>query len=344
MTVLRPGARSWAASGTGEAVPDEAVPDEEDRRVSGPVTARDAPPVVEHHRCSDAPAVDVTPAREAEVGGVRVQRALPRRARRTVGAWCFVDHMGPVPGDGVKAGLALGPHPHIGLQTVTWLLEGEVLHTDGLGSEQPIRPGQLNLMTAGRGVAHAEESRAGGAVHGVQLWVAQPDETRDGPPHFEHHGELPQTSAGAATATVLLGELAGQRSPGRVDSPIVGADLALRPGVAELPVEPAHEHALVVLEGEVVVRGVAVGPGALAYLGRGGDAVRLEARDRARALLRGGAPFEDEPLMWWNFVARTRGEIDAARADWRDGGADRFGAVPTRLPRIPAPVPTWARS
>lgn len=311
--------------------------------MSGPVTARDAPPVVEHHTCSDAPAVDVTPAREAEVGGVPVRRALPRRKRRTVGAWCFVDHIGPVSGDGETA-LTVGPHPHIGLQTVTWLLEGEVLHTDSLGMEQPIRPGQLNLMTAGRGVAHAEESRAGGAVHGVQLWVAQPDETRDGPPGFEHHGELPQVSVGAATATVLLGELAGRSSPGRADSPIVGVDLLLRPGVAELPVKPVHEHALVVLEGEVGVRGVAVGPGALAYLGRGADAVSVQARDGARALLLGGAPFEDEPLMWWNFVARTRDEIDAARADWRDGAADRFGAVPTRLPRIPAPVPTWGRS
>lgn len=310
--------------------------------MSGPVTVRDAPPVAEHHTCTDSPAVEVMAARTAEVGGVPVRRALPRRARRTVGAWCFVDHMGPVAGD-AGAALAVGPHPHIGLQTVTWLLEGEVLHTDSLGSVQPIRPGQLNLMTAGHGVAHAEESREGGAVHGVQLWVALPDGTRDGRPAFEHHRELPQVALGAATATVLLGELAGHRSPGRTDSPLVGADLALRSGTAEVPVDRAFEHALVVLDGEIHVRGETVGAGALAYLGRGGDRVPLGAGDPARALLVGGAPFDDEPLMWWNFVARTRDEVDAARADWQDGSG-RFGDVATHLARIPAPQPSWSRA
>jgi quercetin 2,3-dioxygenase len=317
---------------------------EEDRSVSGPVTARDAPPVVEHHECVDAPAVEVTPARAAEVGGVPVRRTLPRRARRTVGSWCFVDHMGPVGGARDRnVALAVGPHPHIGLQTVTWLLEGEVLHTDSLGSVQPIRPGQLNLMTAGGGVTHAEESRPGGAVHGVQLWVALPDGTRDDPPAFEHHPELPKVAIGAATTTVLLGELAGQRSPGRTDSPIVGADLALRAGAADVPIDAAFEHALVVLDGEIRVRGEAVGAGALAYLGRGGDDVRVEAGGAARALLVGGAPLDDEPLMWWNFVARTRDEIDAARADWQEG-AGRFGKVDTHLARVAAPQPAWARA
>src|SRR5689334_7924679 len=151
--------------------------------------------------------VELGEGRRTEVGGIPVQRALPQRTRRTVGAWCFVDHFGPVAVTGSGGGgasMQVGPHPHVGLQTVTWVLDGEVLHHDSLGSEQLIKPGQLNLMTAGRGVAHAEETPAGAAghLHGLQLWVAQPDATRHGPPAFEHHPSLPEAESGAAVATV----------------------------------------------------------------------------------------------------------------------------------------------
>src|SRR5215210_1716331 len=150
--------------------------------MSGPVSVADAAPAPAVDR-PEACELEIIEGRDAQVGAFGVNRVLPRRRRRSVGAWCFVDHMGP--GDvTADRGLDIGPHPHIGLQTVTWLLRGEVLHRDSLGSEQVIRPGQLNLMTAGHGVSHSEETAGtyAGALHGVQLWVAQPSATRDGPP------------------------------------------------------------------------------------------------------------------------------------------------------------------
>ncbi len=289
------------------------------------------------------PEVELTPSRDAEVGGVPVRRALPRRARRTVGAWCFADHFGPVAVDPGAPGMEIGPHPHTGLHTVTWLVSGELLHRDSLGSEQPIRPGQLNLMTAGHGVAHAEETpvaaaAAGLGQHGIQLWVAQPSSTRHGPAAFEHHAELPTVGLAGGRATVLVGELAGTGavSPARRDTPLVGAELVLAAGGA-VPLDPGFEHALVVLEGALAVEGAAVAPGTLAYLGQGRDGVVLDPTgDGARALLLGGAPFGEDIVMGWNFVARSRDEIDRAAADW-NAGSDRFGVVASGLPRIPAP-------
>jgi redox-sensitive bicupin YhaK (pirin superfamily) len=304
--------------------------------VSGPVAPEDTPAL--DASPAAAPALEVSESRIRDVGGVTVRRALPRRERRTVGAWCFLDHFGPVP-----AGMQVGPHPHIGLQTVTWLLEGEVLHRDSLGSEQLIRPGQLNLMTAGAGIAHAEETPATyrGAMHGVQLWVALPEATRHGEAAFEHHAELPRTAVGTTVATVVLGAFAGERSPARTDSPLVGVELALSAGEVALPLEPTFEHALVVLEGAASLDGVAVRPGALATMGVGREQLRVGTADRARALLIGGAPFEETLLMWWNFVARTHDEIDAATAGW-NSGSGRIGEVPSSsLARIPAPVPPW---
>ena len=203
-----------------------------------------------------------------------VRRVLPQRPRRTVGSWCFLDHAGPVRVEpGVSFGI--GPHPHMGLQTVTWLLAGELLHLDSLGSEQLIRPGQLNLMTAGHGVSHAEEDPARAEeVHAVQLWVAQPAGTRDGPAAFEHHAELPRLDLDHAEATVLVGDFAGTDSPARRDTEHMGVELTLRgPGTA-VPLRTDYEHALVVLEGRVIVDGVAVEPGVLAYLGLGPGRVR----------------------------------------------------------------------
>jgi redox-sensitive bicupin YhaK (pirin superfamily) len=283
--------------------------------------------------------VELTDARITEVGGLPVRRALPRRGRRTVGAWCFVDHFGPV--DAARSdAMQVGPHPHIGLQTVTWLLEGEVLHTDSLGTEQPIRPGQLNLMTAGHGIAHAESARRTTGTHGIQLWVAQPDATRHGDPAFEHHPELPKVVLDEAEVTVLVGELAGAASPARHDTPLVGADLRLPRGATTVPLEPAWEHALVVAGGDIAIDGRAVTSGVLAYLSPGRTELALRADGPARALLVGGEPFPGEVLMWWNFVARTRSEIDLARTEW-NAGSDRFGEVPTPLTRIPAPATPW---
>jgi len=298
--------------------------------------AADGPPV------PDGPGpLEVWASRETVVGDTRVRRALPHRSRRTVGAWCFADHMGPLAPDATPTGI--GPHPHTGLHTVTWLVEGEMLHRDSLGSEQILRPGQLNLMTAGQGVSHAEEPTArggGGGMHGIQLWVAQPEATRHGPPAFEHHPSLPGVELGSALATVLVGTLDGAASPARRDTDLVGLDVRLRRGAAELPVEPSFEHALVVLEGGVRVDGRPVVPGEGAYAGPGRHQLDLDSTEGARLLVLGGAPFESAVVMWWNFVGRTRQEVAEAGRQWNDG-ADRFGDTGSPMARIPSPRPPW---
>ena len=278
---------------------------------------------------------------------MRVRRSLPRPRRRTVGAWCFVDHFGPL-AVGPDGGLDIGPHPHTGLQTVTYLLDGEVLHRDSLGSEQVVRPGQLNLMSAGSGVAHAEEptgrlsggqrSPAGsGQLHGVQLWVAQPDTTRSGAAAFEHHEQLPQVELGDATATVLVGQLGDATSPARQDTPLLGAALDLRRGSALLPLDEAYEHLVVVLQGTLLLGDEPLHPGQSAHLAPGRAELALAAPDGARLLLLGGEPFPEPVVMWWNFVGRSTEELRAAREQWASGD-DRFGPVDTALDRIPAPA------
>jgi quercetin 2,3-dioxygenase len=304
--------------------------------VSGPV-APDDTAAPDATTAVTRPSLEVSDSRIADVGGTTVRRALPRRERRTVGAWCFLDHFGPQ-----DAGMGIGPHPHTGLMTVTWLVEGEVLHRDSLGSEQLIHPGQLNLMTAAHGVAHAEEtpSTYTGRTHGVQLWVALPDATRSGLPAFEHHADLPRVGIGPAVATVILGSVAGERSPARADTPLVGAELALGRGEVEAPLDPGFEHALVVLEGGLTLDGEEVVPGRLAYLRPGRERVRVAAAGPARALLVGGEPFAETLHMWWNFVARSREEVETATDEWNAGSA-RFGEVTSALARIPAPQPPW---
>jgi redox-sensitive bicupin YhaK (pirin superfamily) len=288
--------------------------------------------------------VEIIDGREAEVGGFAVRRVLPRRPRRTVGPWCFVDHLGPGAVSD-EHGMDVGPHPHIGLQTVTWLVEGAVLHRDSLGSEQVIRPGQLNLMTAGHGVSHAEETTGvhTGRVHGAQLWVAQPSGTRDGTPAFEHHAELPRVELQHGVATALVGDFLGVTSPARRDSPQMGVELALRAGQSSLPLEPTFEHALVVLDGAVSVQGRPLTVGQLAFLGTGRDEVSVDVVETARLLLLGGEPFPETLYMWWNYVARSRDEVVSAHRAWTDRD-ERFGTVTSPLARIDVPGPEPARS
>jgi redox-sensitive bicupin YhaK (pirin superfamily) len=286
------------------------------------------------------PDLDLTDAREAHVGEMTVRRLLPLRSRRSVGAWCFVDHYGPMSVDGV-AGMRVPPHPHIGLQTVTWLLNGNVLHRDSLGSEQMIRPGQLNLMTAGRGIAHSEESPAehDPLLHGVQLWVALPDASRGTDPAFAHHAELPVTGVGGFVVTVFAGSLAGVRSPARMFSEIVGAELAaLRDASGAVALAPAHEHVIFAATGLARADDVVLRPGQLLYLGPGRDRVAVSAPAGSRLFLLGGRPLGERLLMWWNLVARTPAEIEAAVAGWREG---RFGAVPgySGAPLTAPPLP-----
>jgi redox-sensitive bicupin YhaK (pirin superfamily) len=290
----------------------------------------------------DSPHLEVGQSHEAHVGHFTVRRSLPRRGRRTVGAWCFADHFGPAAVT-PRQGMDVGPHPHCGLQTVTWLTSGEVLHRDSLGTEHLIRPGQLNLMSAGRGVAHSEEAtgRYEGRLEGLQLWVAQPEATRSGPPAFEHHGGLPRLDVPGGQATVLVGELAGVTSPARHDSDQLGAELVLTEA-AELALRPDFEHAVIVMEDEVLVGDVVVREGEIAYLAPGPDTLAVVARGRARVMLLGGVPFPEEILMWWNFVARGRGELESARSSWEQPDG-RFGEVASLLARVGAPEPYWRR-
>jgi redox-sensitive bicupin YhaK (pirin superfamily) len=307
--------------------------------MSGPVTTQDTNATLPEQP-SAQPVLEITPDRTAQVGRLSVHRALPRKTRRTVGAWCFADHAGPVL-VGRDAPMQIGPHPHMGLQTVTWLLAGEVMHTDSLGSEQLIRPGQLNLMSAGRGVAHAEESRDGLVMHAVQFWVAQPETTRFGAPAFEHHAELPRLELDTAQVTVINGSFAGIASSARTDTELVGLELRLRGGDVTLPLRADFEHALIVVDGAVQIDGAEVVPGELAYLGSERDELHLRTTAPATALLIGGVPFESPVLMWWNWVARTREEIDSAYRDWEQRD-ERFGTVRSNLERIPAPQPPWS--
>jgi len=259
-----------------------------------------------------------------------------------VGAWCFLDHFGPRD-VATGPGMVVPPHPHTGLQTVTWLVTGEVLHRDSLGNQQTIRPGQLNLMTAGRGIAHSEESRPARLpmLHGVQLWVALPDAARWAEPAFQHLAELPLLTDGALQIAVLLGELAGHTSPARAYSPLVGAQATFAgPVDTRLPVRADFEYAALALSGEVTVAGVQLAPGPLLYLGCGRSELPLLAQRPARLLLIGGQPFEEQIVMWWNFIGRSHDEIAGFRADWE---AERgIGAVPgypgARLPAPPLPA------
>ncbi len=308
--------------------------------MSGPVTAGQAN-ALESAEPSVSPTagVEITESAVSQVGEFSVRRALPRRARRMIGAWCFIDHMGPATVD--ERGLGVAPHPHIGLQTVTWLLAGEALHRDSLGTEQVIAPGRLNLMTAGHGVSHSEEGTGyRGQLHGVQLWVAQPDHTRHQPAAFEHHADLPHVELDHATATVVIGELAGVISPARRDTDHAGIDLDLRPGRTTMPLRPDYEHGLVVLTGACSVDGADVIPGRLAYLGIGRVEITLTTDQPTRALLVGGVPFDQPVLMWWNYVARTRDEITTAHRDWTER-AVRFGHVDSQLPRYEIGPPPW---
>jgi redox-sensitive bicupin YhaK (pirin superfamily) len=282
-------------------------------------------------------AIQGIPGRKADLGeGTAVRRLLPTRGRRLVGPWCFMDHYGPHTVEG--PGMALGPHPHIGLQTVSWLFEGEILHHDSIGSEQLIRPGQLNLMTSARGIAHSEETPGthGPRLHGVQLWVALPEAARHDAPAFEHIAELPQAGFDALRATVLMGSLGEAASPARAFSPMMGAELvADRDGISRVPLDPAFEHAIALMGGRAAIGELPVETGVIYMTPSGESFLELRMEKGAKVMLLGGAPFPEPILMWWNFVARTPEEMLEARADWI--GGRRFGAVDDALPLIAAP-------
>ena len=292
-----------------------------------------------------AAGVQVLPPRDVPLGGPRamtVRRTLPQRERPLVGAWCFADHYGP---DDVAStgGMDVAPHPHTGLQTVSWLFAGEVEHRDSNGVHALVRPGELNLMTGGRGICHSEVSTpATSVLHGVQLWVALPEHARDAPRGFAHHVPDPIDLDGAV-ARVFLGSLAGQASPVATFTPLLGAELVLAPGARlALAVDPTFEHGALVDQGNVVLEGCPLRPGDLGFAGAGRRQLDLAnpGADPARVVLLGGEPFGEQIVMWWNFVARSHEEIVAMREAWQ-AGSDRFGEVAGYRgaePRLPAPV------
>ena len=302
--------------------------------MSGPIEEKDAHWINERQI-----GVDVRQGRSATVGGMEISRILPTKGRRTIGAWCFVDLMIPPDADDPDP-LEVGPHPHIGLHTVTWLFTGEALHSDSLGTEQVIRPGQLNLMTAGNGIAHAELSIPEG-VQGAQMWIAQPDSTRHGEPAFEHHEELPRVEVGDGEATVIAGSVREATSPARTDTELVGLDMHLGTA-AEIELRADFEYGFVPLDTPVKVGEAIVEPGWLGLVEAGPDAVRLEpSSGGSRLLLIGGTPLGEKVDMWWNFVARSKDEMTEAWRAWQAHDTDRFGPVPSKLARLNAPRPPW---
>ena len=265
-----------------------------------------------------------------------VRRLVPNKTRRMIGAWCFLDHYGP---DDIKVtgGMWVPPHPHTGLQTVTWLFEGVGLHTDSIGSRQLIRPGQLNVMTAGHGICHAEVSPddAPARLHGVQLWVCLPEQARDSaPPDFTHVAELPTYEEPGVRLRVLVGELAGESSSVVTHTPLVGAELTLESGAeVTVPLDPTFEYGVLVAEGAVEVDGMGVERNAMSYLGSGRGQLGFRSADPGETvlILLGGAPFEEEIVMWWNFIGRSHEDIVEQREAWNGDGIafepPRFGVV-----------------
>lgn len=259
--------------------------------------------------------------------GFQIGRALPQRQLRRIGAWAFLDHIGPVelrPGLGMK----VHSHPHIGLQTFTWMVAGEIEHHDSLGYRQTIRPGEINLMTSGDGIAHTETSvGTSGRMHAAQLWLALPAHKKDTAAAFEHHQQLPQIVGNGWQTTLLVGEWLGQQSPVAVHTPLIAVDVLAQVDChSSFKLNPVFEYGILPMEGELHVNGELVPTGSLAYLGTGHSSMQLQAAAHSRALVIGGEPLEEELIVWWNFIARSQAEIEQARADWEAQSA-RYGEL-----------------
>ncbi|MDR3427321.1 MULTISPECIES: pirin family protein [Silvimonas] len=277
--------------------------------------------------------------RAETVGGLPISRLLPALQRRAVGPFVFVDHIGPatlVPGQG----LDVPPHPHIGLATVTYLFEGIQLHRDTLGNEVTIVPGDVNLMSAGRGIAHSErtpaDARNGGNLHGVQTWLALPRELEQSSPHFEHYDSavLPRFGEDGVSVHLLIGQMFGHISPVAVPSSTLYAVIDLAEG-AELVIPADYaESAVLLISGAATAAGETLGANELVLLAAD-SATPLRASDASRILLLGGAPLDGPRTLWWNFVASDRELIEAAKVAWQE---DRFGSIPNETERLPLPI------
>ncbi|MCS5498969.1 pirin family protein [Cnuibacter physcomitrellae] len=297
---------------------------------------------------------EIIEAREVPLGGPRamtVHRTLPSRERTLIGAWCFIDHYGPSPVS-ETGGMVVPPHPHTGLQTVSWLFSGEIEHRDSVGSHAFVRPGELNLMTAGRGISHSEMSTpASDALHGVQLWVALPSESRSVEPFFETTPSV-LAEVDDALVRVFIGSLAGASTEVTTFSELVAAEITLSAaGSVELPLRPEFEHGVLVDAGPVTVSGVEAARTELVFLGQGAESVRLSAGpEPVRVVLIGGVPLGEQILMWWNFVGRSHDEVVEYRSEWqREAGFNaspaagaawrRFGATDHHYEGTPLPAP-----
>ena len=264
-------------------------------------------------------------------GGFFVTRLLPQSARRSIGPFVFFDYFGPVdfaPGKGID----VRPHPHIGLATVTYLFEGSQMHRDTLGSVQEIKPGDVNWMTAGRGIAHSERTgdavrATGHRMHGIQSWVGLPTADEEAPPEFHHVGvdDLPEREDKGVTLRLIAGTAFGLTSPVKTFSPIFYADARFAAGGALHYTSEHEERAFLVIDGEVQTGPAEVhGPGAMLALEKGED-VTLYADAPARVMLLGGAPLDGERHIWWNFVSSSKDRIERAKQEWKDG---KFGLIP----------------
>ena len=281
--------------------------------------------------------------RTIDLGDVTVRRALPSARSRMVGPFIFFDHFGPAEfraGNGID----VRPHPHIGLATVTYLFDGEIVHRDSLGTAVAIKPGEVNWMTAGRGIVHsertgAERRRAGGPVHGLQMWVALPSAKEEMEAAFAHHdaAEFPVVEDNGKRVRVVLGSLYGARSPARTTSETIFADVTLKAG-ATLPIEPGYEErALYLTDGGIEIAGDNFAPGRLLVL-RAGDAIDVKATQDTHLVIAGGEPMDGPRHIWWNFVSSRKERIEQAKAEWKAG---YFGKVPgDEIEFIPLPDKT----
>ena len=269
--------------------------------------------------------------------GINIERTLPHRYIRTIGAWCFVDHYGPTTQENA---MSVAAHPHVGLQTVSWLFKGEVEHRDSLGSVQVINPGELNLMTAGNGVAHSELSLPSAAImHGVQLWTVLPNSVRECEPMFDHYAELPSFDAGKFSGTLFIGEFMGLRSPARVFTDLVGVELDVAASsLVELPLRNDFEYGALLVNGDLAINQEELPLHHLNYIPPGSQNAQMSSTNGAKIVLLGGVPFQEEIIMWWNFIGRSHEEIVKMRTDW-NGHSDRFPDFPDQIHgRIPAPA------
>lgn len=264
--------------------------------------------------------------RVAQVGGgITIQRALPSKDRKTIGAWCFLDHFGPVDLKNTN-GLKVAPHPHMGLQTFTWTISGEILHRDSLGSKQVIEPGQVNLMTAGKGISHSEESLSDSILHGLQLWIALPEAARHIEPDFAHYPEIPSVQLNDTHINVLVGEFLSVQSPVKTYSPLMALEInASQETQIHVPLNPAFEYGILPLTGNIELLHNKISNDTLVYIDAHHTSLSMHLSKGAKILLLGGEPLNEDILIWWNFVARTKAEMNQAVHDWNNH--TRFGEV-----------------